>query len=244
MKRHHFLAIATAMLLAAGAHAQMQVSQGPASPPDQGHPAGVSSGQSKIGPVYVDSRGLTLYAMSRRYASPRSANFNGLKYCQGPCAQIWTAFAAPADAKPVGLWSIVDGAQGPQWAYKGDPVFTYVQDGAPGAAGGDGYDDLWKAIAYIPPVPKLEAPANVAAVYADGGYILADGQGRALYTGGKASDASLPFVAGLASLGVGKDWTVSRDGDRPQWEFQGKPVYVSQENVPTKVPSEATTLRP
>jgi predicted lipoprotein with Yx(FWY)xxD motif len=231
------------LAFAVGAHAQMKAAQGPANPPDQGRPPGVSSGPSKIGPVYVESRGLTLYAMSRRYASFRAPNFNGLIYCQGPCTQVWTVFAAPADAKPVGLWSIVEGAQGPQWAYKGDPVFTYAQDSAAGATGGDGYEDIWKAIAYVPPMPKFDAPANIVAVYADGAYILADGQGRALFTG-KASDAWLPLSAGLASQGVGKDWTVSRDGDRPQWEFQGKLVYVSQETVPTKVPAETAALHP
>lgn len=260
--RWQHLAVTMAMLaqplLTAGAHAQNaqgqngqgqngQGAQNPAmnqvSGADLGRPPGIASGQSKLGAVYVDSRGLTLYAMSRRYANSRSAGFNGLKYCTGPCTQTWTALMAAADAKPIGNWIIVDGAQGPQWAYKGDPVFTYAADQSPGSTGGDGKDDLWRVMAYIPPVPTITAPAAVAPLFADGAYLLADNQGHALYTSDKDAAGGEPLLAGMASQGTG-DWTVSRDGDQPQWAYRGKLVYVSQQTVPTQVPAEGTVLRP
>jgi predicted lipoprotein with Yx(FWY)xxD motif len=189
---------------------------------------------------------MTLYAMNYRQAASRSGV--ALKYCVGPCTQIWAPLTAPADTKPVGLWKVVDGAQGPQWSSKGNPVFTYANDTAPGSTAGDGYDDLWTAIAYIPPLPKLIAPANVTAVLADGDYIMADSQGHPLYTS-KTSDTCntpctwLPLAAGMASQGLGQ-WSVFRDGDRPQWAYRGKLVYVSQEEDPTRVPPAGIVLRP
>jgi predicted lipoprotein with Yx(FWY)xxD motif len=259
MKQHRFallaLALAAQALLSAGAIAQgiqAQASQGRAaqgarvgSGADEGHPDGVSFAQSNLGPVYVDAHGMTLYALNMRYAAPRTQDFNGLKYCTGPCAQNWIPLASIPEAKPLGQWRVVDGARGPQWAYRGDPVFTYVGDKAPGSTAGDGYDDGWTAMRYIPPVPKVVGPANVMPLFADGAYLLVDRQGHALYSGTCASDCDnwSPFLAGMAAQGVG-DWTVSHDGDRAQWMLHGRPVYVSQEDVPTQVPANTSAIRP
>ena len=261
MKQHQFALLAAAVvtqaLLSVDAPAQgiqAQALQGrtaqaqgarTGSGADEGHPNGVSFAQSNLGAVYVDAHGMTLYALSMRYAAPRSQNFNGLKYCTGPCAQNWIALASTPDALSVGQWKVIDGAQGLQWAYRGDPVFTYAGDKAPGSTAGDGYDDGWTAMRYIPPVPKLVGPASVMPLFADGAYLLVDRQGHALYTGtcARHCDNWSPFLAGMAAQGVG-DWTVSRDGDLPQWVLHGRRVYVSQEDVTTQVPADGSILRP
>jgi predicted lipoprotein with Yx(FWY)xxD motif len=197
--------------------------------------------KSKIGPVFADAQGKTLYGVNLRYVAFRGGGGDPLKFCKGVCAENWVPLVAPADAKPTGYWKVVEGAQGPQWAYKNSPVFTYKADKGPGALDGDGADEMWNALAYIPPVPTIAAPGNVTPTFAKGEYVLTDKQGHALYTGGKSVADQKPFSAGMASQSVG-DWSVVRDGDRPQWAYRGKPVYVSEADQAEQVPDDSATI--
>ncbi|GAA0310514.1 SCO0930 family lipoprotein [Sphingomonas oligophenolica] len=209
------------------------------------YPATVSVRTGKAGPYYADAKGKTLYALSSRTVRARAGTTLG--YCIGPCAKIWTPLAAPADAKPVGRWKVERATQGPQWSYSNDLVFTYNADLAPGDMAGDGYEDMWSIIAHIPPAPRLAAPAGVTARYVDAHYILSDTGGHALFVSAGACDAACatwsPFPAGMAARDMG-DWTVRRDGDQARWVYRGKPVYVSQENIPGHAPSQGIILQP
>jgi predicted lipoprotein with Yx(FWY)xxD motif len=246
MKWHHLVAVASLALplMATGASAQ-QGRGAPATTADDGHPADIAFAKSNSdGFVYTDTHGLTLYAMNARFAAFFAGGGNGNpnagnKYCADKCTQTWTALKASADAKPIGAWKVVEGAQGPQWAYKGDPVFTYTADKT-GTVDGKEKDDLWRVLNYIPPVPKFRAPATVTAVFDGQEYVLEDGQGHALYTGGKPETNTTPFLSGMASQGVG-NWTVSREGDHPQWVYKGQPVYIGSAN---QAPAGGTGLRP
>ena len=209
---------------------------------DESRPQGVAVRQTKSGAMFVDARGMTLYALSARLAGSRSGA--PLKYCVGPCTAVWSPLVAPANAQPLGDWKVIDGAQGAQWSYKGNPVFTYIKDDAPGSTAGDGYEDLWKVLAYIPPAPTIVAPASVTVAYVEGHYIMTDREGRALFTTKDKCSAACeqPLLAGMASQPVG-DWKVARDGDRPQWTYRGKPVYVTRDERRTRVPDEGVALR-
>jgi predicted lipoprotein with Yx(FWY)xxD motif len=248
MKWHHLVVEAAAILglslMATGADAQIR---GTAVTADEGHPADILSGKTDAGLAYTDSRGMTLYVMNMRYASFFAQGGNALKYCSDTCAKSWLPVKAGADAKPVGSWKVVDGVAGPQWAYKEEPVFTYAGDNAPGATAGKERDDLFRLLNYIPPIPKFTAPAPVKTVFVEETYILEDGQGHALFTGGKSCGADCsnwtPFEAGMAARNVG-DWTISREHDHPQWAYRGLPVYVSQGDPPTVAPAKGTVLRP
>ena len=226
--------------------AQLTIAAG-APAPERQYPEGVAVARSKLGNIFVDARGRTLYALNVRQAAFRSGART--KYCVGPCERTWAVFAAPADAKPVGDWKVSVDVRGPQWTYKSNLVFVFATDRKPGDVGGDGYDDLWSVISYVPPVPTLTAPANVAARFADGVYVLADNQGHALFVAAKSGACGTacvewsPFLAGLAGQGVG-DWSVVRDGDRPQWAYHGQRVFVSQDVDPTLVPANGKVIKP
>lgn len=238
------LAIGLLMPAPLMAQAAMPASEDAALSDTSAYPAVVSVRTGKVGFYYADAQGRTVYAMSSRTARGRSGVT--LTYCIGPCEKIWTPLAAPADAKPVGRWKVVVAAQGPQWSYKDDLVFTYNADKAPGDMAGDGYDDLWNVIAHVPPAPKLTAPASVTPRYVDGGYVLSDANGHALFTAGTANDpapaAWAPLAAGMAARDIG-DWTIQRIGDQPQWLYRGKPVFVSREEAPSLAPAGGTVLR-
>jgi periplasmic copper chaperone A len=53
----------------------------------------------------------------------------GMSHCEDDCARMWPPLAAPAAARPFGDWTLIPrGDGGPQWAYKGKPLYTYSQD--------------------------------------------------------------------------------------------------------------------
>jgi len=89
--------------------------------------------------VLTNSAGMTLYTFDRDTVG------SGKSVCNGPCATNWPPFAAPADAKATGDWSIVtrdDGSK--QWAYKGKPLYAWSKDQKPGDKTGDGFlNNAW-----------------------------------------------------------------------------------------------------
>ncbi|MFT4025510.1 MAG: hypothetical protein QM676_01715 [Novosphingobium sp.] len=145
-------------------------------------------------------------------------------------------------------WSIVDGPAGPQYVYKGYNM-VYVRKGdKPHSTAYEGADgQIWNTLKFVPPVPRLTAPAGVGAVYAglDKGYILTHKDGVLLYTGkcGKDCAAWKPLAAGTASQGIG-EWTVDRTTPRPQWLYRGKPVFVAADDQLANLPRATVALRP
>jgi predicted lipoprotein with Yx(FWY)xxD motif len=99
-------------------------------------PAPATSAQTDKGAVLVDSKGMTLYTFER--------DKNGQSLCNGICLQKWPALLAPAGARAHDDWTLItrrDGAL--QWAYKGQPLYTWYQDGKPGDTTGDNEADVW-----------------------------------------------------------------------------------------------------
>jgi predicted lipoprotein with Yx(FWY)xxD motif len=98
------------------------------------HPMKVASGANAL----VDAKMMTLYTFAKDQP--------GVSNCYDNCAKNWPPLMAAADAKPMGDWTIVmrkDG--GRQWAYKGMPLYTWIKDGKPGDATGEGMGQgAWK----------------------------------------------------------------------------------------------------
>ena len=98
------------------------------------HPMKVSSGANAL----VDGKMMTLYTFAK--------DMPGVSNCYDNCAKNWPPLTAAAGAKPMGDWTIVarkDGTQ--QWAYQGAPLYTWIKDGKPGDATGEGMGQgAWK----------------------------------------------------------------------------------------------------
>jgi predicted lipoprotein with Yx(FWY)xxD motif len=89
---------------------------------------------SPKGQILTDAKGMTLYVFDR--------DTGGKSACAGPCASNWPPLTAAADAQPAGGYTIVardDG--GRQWAYKGQPLYTWKNDKKPGDVTGDGFNN-------------------------------------------------------------------------------------------------------
>ena len=113
------------------------------------------------GPVFADARGRTLYSWpledqrngqaGDREGLPSSCTDEVLTVSAGlmspyppdlelpdldrrkSCADVWPPVLAPADAEPVGKWSVINRIDGAgQWAYDGQPLYTSIQDRRPG----------------------------------------------------------------------------------------------------------------
>jgi predicted lipoprotein with Yx(FWY)xxD motif len=100
----------------------------------------------KLGLVLVDGRGRTLYM----FVPDKRKKVT----CVGTCASLWPPVKAAKGAKPVAkggarrslLGSDRDPAGGRVVTYGGWPLYTYVGDGAPGAANGQALNSaggLW-----------------------------------------------------------------------------------------------------
>jgi len=77
-----------------------------------------------------DANGKPLYTFARDTTPGKSV-------CNGPCATAWPPLPATATDKDSGDWTVVtrdDGSK--QWAYKGQPLYTYAKDTAGQAASG------------------------------------------------------------------------------------------------------------
>ena len=93
------------------------------------------------GGMLVNTSGMTLYTFDNDVAG------SGKSACNGPCAALWPAVAAEADAKPEGDMTIFardDGTK--QWAYKGKPVYLYKSDMKAGDMTGDNFKNVWHVI--------------------------------------------------------------------------------------------------
>lgn len=89
--------------------------------------------------MLTDAGGRVLYTFDKDEA--------GKSNCNGQCAVNWPPFAAAADSKASGDYSVVvrdDGAK--QWALKGKPLYYFVGDAKPGDANGEGKLGVWHTV--------------------------------------------------------------------------------------------------
>jgi predicted lipoprotein with Yx(FWY)xxD motif len=91
--------------------------------------AAPSAGTTSQGAALVDAKGMTLYTFQK--------DADGASNCKGGCATSWPPAAAAASDAASGDFTIItrdDGAA--QWAYKGKPLYTWIQDRKAGDATG------------------------------------------------------------------------------------------------------------
>jgi predicted lipoprotein with Yx(FWY)xxD motif len=200
-------------------------------------------GTTTMGAALVDTKGMALYTLD--------ADVGGKSTCNGDCAAQWIPLPVADGATPLKDWSVVvrdDGTR--MWAYKGQPVYTFVEDKAAGDVMGDG-----KAGFHVAGLSDKDRAAFVMASFAVAtmgtttmGPAWVDSHGMALYTfekdaGGKSmcnGDCATewpPLMVADGGAAQG-DWTiVVRDDGSKMWAYQGHPLYTF---VDDKAPGEVT----
>jgi predicted lipoprotein with Yx(FWY)xxD motif len=103
-------------------------------------PQDIGLRETADGPMFVDSTGMTLYALERSgLAGSRRGNAQpGAAVCDAECLKTWQPLRPRAMTPPVGAWSVIKRADGSlQWAYDNKAVYKYAKDVEPGDARGD-----------------------------------------------------------------------------------------------------------
>jgi predicted lipoprotein with Yx(FWY)xxD motif len=135
--------------------------------------------KSGIGHYLVDSNGMTLYYFTE--------NVNGETF-NGPYLNFWSPFYVSNVVVPSGLnpkdFSVITGGNGkPQIAYKGWPLYYYINDTKPGETNGQGFKGLWY-------VMKPDYTVMIATNPKIGNYLV-DANGMTLYYLGGESTSTI-----------------------------------------------------
>jgi predicted lipoprotein with Yx(FWY)xxD motif len=217
---------------AAGAHpaSVFDLHGSTASTAEHAWPAEVMARAGGAGVYLLDPRGYTLYTYAQDSTPGKSA-------CNGDCAKAWPPLLAPANAADLGAFTrIVRDDARLQWAWAGQPLYTYSKDAAAGQALGDRVGNAWN-VAFEP----IVLPPGVAIRSLYLGRVLTDARGHTLYVrddepagragrsrcAGACLEEWTPFLAPLLANGLG-DWSLlgREDGSR-QWAYRGRRLYLN-----------------
>ncbi|WP_163269066.1 COG4315 family predicted lipoprotein [Chelativorans alearense] len=96
----------------------------------------IKSMETEGSEILTDANGMTLYTFDKDTA--------GMSNCYDDCAAKWPPLIADAGATAEGDYTLVERKDGTmQWAYKGEPLYLWVNDQKPGDMTGDGVGDVW-----------------------------------------------------------------------------------------------------
>lgn len=164
---------ATATLLLASACGSNTATQGAgAGAVKVGAPGGVLGvATTSLGPVLVDSQGLTVYLLT--------ADTPGHSSCNAQCLQFWPLVPAPAAggptvkgvSAPVTVTKATDGSS--MLAAGGWPLYTFAKDKAPGDVNGQGkksFGGTWYAVSPSGMAVTTPAPSPTTSAAVKGGY--------------------------------------------------------------------------
>jgi predicted lipoprotein with Yx(FWY)xxD motif len=145
-------ALATAALLAACGSSSSTSSSAANAGSGSGQSAAAGSAvvvktanNAKLGTVLVDAKGMTLYRLSGERGDKLICTTTG-------CLKLWHPLVASGATTPSGgvasLGVIKRSGGVEQVTYKGEPLYTFAQDNAPGTANGQGFKDVgtWNAV--------------------------------------------------------------------------------------------------
>ncbi|RYF81728.1 MAG: hypothetical protein EOO29_09560 [Comamonadaceae bacterium] len=91
--------------------------------------------------VLVTPQGLTLYTYARDVAD------GGVSACLADCTVKWPPFVAASLGTPPESYSLVRRQDGrAQWAFRGQPLYTWPEDQEPGDRYGDNYQGVWHIV--------------------------------------------------------------------------------------------------
>jgi len=91
--------------------------------------------------ILVDQAGMTVYTFDKDQAN------SGKSVCNDQCAKAWPPVVADANANPEGDYSIIERDDGTkQWAYKGQPLYTFAKDTKAGDKTGDKVREVWHVV--------------------------------------------------------------------------------------------------
>jgi predicted lipoprotein with Yx(FWY)xxD motif len=226
------------------------------------------------GPVFATADGKTLYTWplsGLRNGQAGDRRKSGLATCDGTiyketsgflspypggfllpepenrksCEALWPPFLAPADAKPVGKWTIVKRTNGEsQWAFDGYPVYTSSKDHKKGDVLGGSVSLVGGEMGAVrePVGPTADIPPDLRLAVFRTGRMLVTHKGFSVYAydkdaPGKSNctaaclDTWAPVVAPEMAKGEGGWSIIERSPGVGQWAYRGRPLYTNVKDV-------------
>jgi predicted lipoprotein with Yx(FWY)xxD motif len=151
--------IAASLLFAAcgSSSSSTTTTTSPAAQTTSASAATVKTGSTSLGKVLVNSQGMTLYTLSGEKA--------GHFICtSSACTTIWHPVTVTAGETPAGEVAAIATVKRPdgttQVAYKGEPLYTFASDQAPGQTKGQGLKDVgtWSVVTLGAAAPATTTP--------------------------------------------------------------------------------------
>jgi predicted lipoprotein with Yx(FWY)xxD motif len=218
------------------------------------------------GPVFADPQGHTLYewpfkllrvgntgdpkgqsnctnvksTVNAGYMSPYPGGFMLPDLDTRPtCEQAWPPAIAPANAKPIGKWTVITRKDGrKQWAYDGAALYTFSLDRRRGdVLGGDTFEHKGDDPAMRAPIqPPPDVPPGFTVTTTRTGRLLQTERNFSVYSSDNdgpdksncdtaCAQTWLPMLAPQSAHPHG-DWTIfERAPGLRQWAFRNKPLY-------------------
>lgn len=94
------------------------------------------SPENKMETPLTDANGMSLYTFDKDTAE--------ISNCNGACATLWPPLLAKdGEQKPKSYTRITRNDGSLQWAFNGQPLYTWVRDTKPGDTTGDGVKGVW-----------------------------------------------------------------------------------------------------
>src|SRR5262249_20190259 len=142
---------------------------------------------------FVNAQGMSLYWRTDACNNDRETKvepiapeggvrFTVMRQRTKTCLEQNPLFLAPADAKPVGKWTILTRADGSrQWAYDGKGLHTSRKDKAAGDINGSYPTRLGRGLSHAAVAPLDGTPPGIKWRVTAVGLTLTDESGRSLY---------------------------------------------------------------
>jgi predicted lipoprotein with Yx(FWY)xxD motif len=253
------IAIGIGCAATAGYAQATELATRPVTPPD------IGIADLPQGPVFVDKNGMTIYKQLPNVGgwghAKKQADVVGS--CVYQCPTEFPPLQAPADAKPVGDFTIVTGDNGVrQWAYKGVALQTFAYDRHPGdTLGEDTYafngprvpfgeaawieSEIPPAKPADPPAPTADIPPGMTIQPGIGGNrFFANSAGLTLYVhDGDEKDCKgcgdewRPLPAAATAQPIGGWSVVDSDDGMRSWAYKGKIAYIYAKDATPGEPS-------
>jgi predicted lipoprotein with Yx(FWY)xxD motif len=185
--------------------------------------------QTSASGVMTTSSGMTLYTYDLDTA--------GRSNCNGDCTQYWRPLIANQDASPSRNLTLITREDGQrQWATaNGAPLYTYVQDRAPGDVNGNNFHNNWHLVQQSQAAPWGDAPAVMMQTSA--GSVMTTPSGMTLYTydldtagrsncNGDCAQYWHPLIARQGANPTRNMTLITREDGQRQWATaNGAPLY-------------------
>ena len=172
--------------------------------------------------VLTDTLGKTLYAFTN------DQNTSNGSSCNGGCAAKWPPLMASDEDQNSGNYTVItrdDNSK--QWAYRGIPLYRFIDDNVAGDTMGEGNKNIWY-VAQPTPITKYYTTAQ-GPIHSNTNwislYVLNNESTTNLLCKGACLNAWPPLKADTGDINRG-DYTIfTNDNNEAQWAYKDRPLY-------------------